>query len=134
MSLGSALSSLRERAPLSIEEYWDWVAVALFLLVTLDMLTTIFASVEYGPIAEVNPLVRWALGHGVGALAALNLVSVLAAVVLFRLLIGRLSRAPAPADRYLSRLVEVWLGLLVAAGLAVFANNLSVVVLGESLF
>ena len=34
---------------------------------------------------------------------------------------------------YLALAVELWLGLLVAAGLLVFANNLAVIVLGWSL-
>lgn len=132
--LSAVVAAARDRSRrLPVEEYWDWVAVALFLLVSVDMLTTVFASVEYGVVAEVNPLVRWALGHGMVALAVLNLVSVVAAAVLFWLLVGRLRRTPAPLRGYLSLLVEVWLGLLVAAGLAVFANNLAVVVLGESL-
>ncbi len=41
-----------------MEEYWDWVAVALFLLVTVDMLTTMFAAAALGPVAEANPLMR----------------------------------------------------------------------------
>lgn len=40
---------------------------------------------------------------------------------------------PARVRPYYGLLIEAWLGLLVAAGLALFANNLSVIVLGESL-
>lgn len=42
-------------------------------------------------------------------------------------------RTPNPADRYFTLPVEAWLGLLVATGLAVLANNLSAIILGRSL-
>ena len=61
----------------------------------------------------------------------------LAVVVLvtgcFRLLVERLRRTPAPANYYFALAIEMWLGFLVSVGLGVFANNLSVIVLGESL-
>jgi hypothetical protein len=56
------------RAPIAesrIEEYWDWIAVALFLLLTVDLLTTLAAARLVGADAESNPLMRWLLGRGV---------------------------------------------------------------------
>lgn len=114
-------------------EYWDWLAVALFLLLSVDTLTTLAAARLVGTGAEVNPIVQWALGRGVWALVALNLLALVVAVGLFARVTDRLESIPPPRDRYVGLLVEVWLGALVAAGLAVFANNLSVIVLGGSL-
>ena len=117
-----------------ISEYWDWVAVALFLLITVDMLTTIYATAVVGPVAESNPLVRWVLRQGPMAFAATNLVAAVLAVAFFYALVEMIRASPPPFDRYLALAVELWLGLLVAAGLAVFANNLLVIVYGGSLF
>lgn len=116
-----------------IAEYWDWVAVALFLLTTVDMVTTIYAAAAVGPGAESNPLVRWVLRQGPMAFAATNLVAVVLAVVFFYALVEMIRASPPPFDRYLALAVELWLGLLVAAGLLVFANNLVVIVFGLSL-
>lgn len=116
-----------------IQEYWSWIAVALFLLVTVDMLTTIVAASVLGTDAEANPLVRWALEQGIGTLVVLNLVAVVLAVGLFYALLELLQRMP---DRYqpgFALLIEVFIGLLLFAGLGVLANNLSAVLLGSSL-
>ena len=116
-----------------LEEYWDWVAVALFLLVTVDMLTTMFAAAALGPAAEANPLMRWALGRGPATLVAMNVAAVVLAVGFFYALREMLGRTPGRYRRPFSLLVEVWLGSLVFAGLGVLANNLSAVLLGASL-
>jgi putative Mn2+ efflux pump MntP len=120
-------------SPAFLEEYWDWVAVALFLLVTVDMLTTMFAAAALGPAAEANPLMRWALGRGPATLVAMNVAAVVLAVGLFYALREMLGRTPGRYRRPFSLLVEVWLGSLVFAGLGVLANNLSAVLLGASL-
>lgn len=116
-----------------IQEYWDWIAVALFLLITVDMLTTLYASVNYGLVIEVNPVVRWALARGPVVLAMVNVIAVVLVVILFSVLMERIRRTPAPYDKHFAIGVEIWLGLLIAVGLLVFANNLAVIILGGSL-
>ncbi|MFC6786023.1 hypothetical protein ACFQFH_08995 [Halobaculum halobium] len=116
-----------------VEEYWEWAAVALFLLVSVDLLTTMYAAAVVGPGAEANPLMRWALGQPLPVLVGVNLVAVALATVVFRGLMETYRMTPAGVRPYYGLLIEAWLGLLVAAGLALFANNLSVIVLGESL-
>jgi len=116
-----------------IEEYWDWFAVALFLFIPVDMLTTLGAVTEYGVGAESNPVMRWLLTEGLGVLLLVNLAAIVTVAYGFSALVRRTALSPAPYDRYLERAVEAWLGLLVAAGLFVFANNLSVIVLGGSI-
>lgn len=116
-----------------IEEYWDWFAVALFVLITVDMLTTMFAGRVVGHQAEANPLIRWALGQGVLTLTVINLVAAVVAVTVFYNLIQILKRTAPPYDRFLEVSIEVWLALLISTGLFVFANNLMVIVHGRSL-
>jgi hypothetical protein len=116
-----------------VEEYWDWVAVALFLLLAVDLLTTLAAARLVGAGAESNPLMRWLLGRGILVVVGAHLAVVVLVTGCFRLLVGRLRRTPSPANRYFALAIEGWLGFLVAVGLGVFANNLSVIVLGRSL-
>jgi hypothetical protein len=47
---------------------------------------------------------------------------------------GLLEATDPPYDRYVAVTVQAWLGLLIASGLFVFANNLTVIVYGRSLF
>lgn len=115
------------------EQYWDWIAVALFLLTTVDMLTTIYAANLYGATAEANPLMRFFLTQGIGVLALVNLVAVVVVAALFYAVQRQAHRMRPPHDRYFALLVEIWVGLLVAIGLAIFANNLAAIVLGASL-
>ncbi|AUV81731.1 hypothetical protein C2R22_08780 [Salinigranum rubrum] len=115
------------------EEYWDWLTVALFLLVTVDLLTTLGAAARFGVGTEANPLVASLLSGPLWALVVTNLVAVVAAVGGFAAVL-RLLRETSPRLRAgFALTVELWLGLLVAGGLLVFANNLAVVVHGVSL-
>ena len=126
----------RYRGPLGpdrILEYWTWVAWALFLLVTLDMLTTLFAASVLGTGAEANPLMRWALERGLLTLLGLNLAAIVFVVALFYALVRTLERTPERYQWGFALVLEVWLGLLIFAGLVVFANNLSAIFLGRSL-
>ncbi|MFB6353888.1 MAG: hypothetical protein ABEJ92_07350 [Halobacteriales archaeon] len=116
-----------------IEEYWGWIAAALFLLVTLDVLTTIYAAHAVGLDAEANPLTRWLVRQGPAVLVGVNVAAVVLVGVLFYGLMELVRVTPDGRRRPLMRLIEAWLGVLLAAGLAVFANNLAVIVLGRSL-
>jgi hypothetical protein len=116
-----------------IDEYWEWVAVALFLLTAVDVLTTLGAAATVGVGREANPFVRWLLRRSLPALIAVNLLAVVAGTVGFRGVVVTLRRTPPWLRPYYVVVIEVWLGLLVAAGLVVFANNLVVIVFGESL-
>lgn len=115
------------------EEYWDWFAVALFLLITVDMITTMYAAWYIGPAAEANPLMRWAIHEGLVTVTLVNLTATIIAVLGFYILLELLESATEPYDRYLAAGVELWLGGLVAVGLFVFANNLFVIFHGHSL-
>jgi hypothetical protein len=116
-----------------IEEYWDWVAVALFLLITVDLLTSLYAAEVVGLEHETNPLMVWLLDQSLALVVAVHIAVLLVAVGLFALLFGLIERSQHRSRRILEVLTEVYLGLLVATGLFVFANNLSVIVLGRNL-
>ncbi|MEF8772141.1 hypothetical protein [Halodesulfurarchaeum sp.] len=118
-------------APLN--EYWEWFAVALFVLITVDMITTVFASWYVGPAAEANPLMRWALQQGLLTVTVVNLGAAVIAVGGFALLIQLVKGTNPPWDRYIAFGVETWLGLLIASGLFIFANNLFLIFHGRSL-
>ena len=114
-------------------EYWSWAAGALYILLTLDLITTLYAASIYGPSAEANPWMRWALQEGVETLVLVNLVALVILAILFYGMIELTVRAPERYQHTIALTFEVWLALVLAAGLLVFANNLSVIILGENL-
>lgn len=115
------------------EEYWDWVAVTLFVLLPVDLLTTLYAAAAVGPASEVNPVWRWALGRGTVTVVVVHLVALGLAVAFFYGIDEMVAASSGAAARWFPLVVEVWLAVLLAAGLFVFANNTAVVVLGRSL-
>ena len=121
--------ALQER----IEEYWGWIGAALFLLVTVDLLTTLYAASAVGVYAEANPMTRWLVTQGPAVLVGVNLAAAGLVVVLFYGLMELVRITPERLQPPFMRLIELWLGILLAVGLAVFANNLSVIVAGRSL-
>lgn len=116
-----------------LDEYWEWFAMALFVLITVDMITTVYAAWYVGPASEANPLMRWALGQGLVTVTLVNVLATVIAVGGFYVLMQLLRATEPPYDRYAALGVEVWLGLLIAGGLFVFANNLSVIFHGRML-
>jgi len=117
-----------------LDEYWSWLAVALFMLVSVDLLTTLLAAADVGVGAEANPVMAWLLRQSLPVLLAANLAAVVLAAVCFHALVAVMRNAPAGEARAVAVLVELWLGAILATGFAVFANNLAVIVHGSSLF
>lgn len=116
-----------------IERYWDWIAVSLFLLTTVDMITTIYAVYIFGIDSEVNPLMEWVLRQGILFLGVINLFVVFAVVGIFYLIIEIFRSSPDKYKKYYSVCIEIWMGLLVSMGLFVFSNNLLVIFFKASL-
>ena len=116
-----------------IGEFWDWIAVALFLLVPVDTLMTLFAARAVGVEGESNPVMAWLIQQGTATLIAANLAAVVLVVVFFYGVVEMLERSPPPVRPYFARIVEVWIAVLLVAGFGVFANNLVVIVFGVSL-
>lgn len=115
------------------DELWDWYAVALFLLIPIDLLTTVGAALSVGIEEEINPLMRWFLTQELSFIVLIHLIVVFLAVYGFWGVILAARRTLDPTDRYLTFMIEIWLGLLISFGLFIFANNMSVIVLGGSL-
>lgn len=116
-----------------IEEYWSWIAVSLFLLVTVDLLTSLSAAAVVGVGAESNPFMAWLLGQPLPTLVGVNVAAVVLVTVCFAGVMRMLRRTPERYARHFAFGIELWLGTLLAVGLFVFANNLSVIVHGASL-
>lgn len=117
----------------TVEEYWDWFAVAMYILIPVDMITTIYAAWSVGLDAEANPLIRWALNEGTSTLVAMNLVATVIAGVTFYVLMQVFDGTETRSNRLWAFGIQLWLGLLIAIGLYVFANNLVVIFHGRSL-
>lgn len=115
------------------ETYWGWYRLALYLLFSFDILTTLAATSIYGTRAEVNPIMVWLIERGPVALVVINLLALVAVVYAFSWVIDAIRSAPDPYDIVLELVVEAWLVFLVAAGLFVAANNTAVVLLGRSI-
>ena len=118
---------------LRLDEYWDWAAVALFLLLTVDLLTSLWAADVVGIEHEANPVMAWLLTQSLELIVLVHAGVLVLAVVFFYALFETARDLPAGYRRPVALSIEVFLGLLVAAGLFVFANNLSLLVLGSSL-
>lgn len=116
-----------------ITEYWSWLAVALFMLVSVDLLTSLFAAADVGLGAEGNPWMGWLLSQSVTVIVAVHLTVLVLCVTLFYGLVETIRRAPPRRAWVVALSLEVWLGLLLTVGFLVFANNVSVIVLGRSL-
>lgn len=115
------------------EKYWRWYRVALYLLFSLDILTTLWATAIYGTDAEVNPIMVWLIEQGIVATVAVNLLALVVVVFAFSWVLTAIRSAPDPFDIVLEIVVEAWLGVLVLVGLFVAANNAAVILLGRSL-
>lgn len=105
----------------------------MFLLLTVDILTSIGAAMRTDLDAEANPFMRWLFTQEIGLVVAVHLGVLLVAAGGFWALMYLRERTPEPIDRYFDVVIEVWIGLLVAGGLIVFANNMAVIVFETSL-
>lgn len=111
-----------------VGQWWFLFGVALFLLVPLDLFTTLLAVEAHGIGVEANPIMRWLFGHGLLAVMVVNLAIVGLAASLFHAALGRLRHSHPPYRRALTHVVNVWLGALLVTGVALVTNNLLVLV------
>lgn len=116
------------------DEWWDWLAVALFLLIPVDLLTTFFATAQYSLAGEANPVMAWLLRQHPIIIVVTHILAVILSAVIFYGIDMLIDTIPEDYQRAFALVIELWLGLLIVIGLAVFANNVSVIVLGEPLF
>lgn len=107
-----------------VERRWFWFAIALFLLLPLDLFTTLIAVGRYGIAVEANPIMRWLLQQGLVAVTAANLVVVGCVVYLFHAALNRIQHVQPSHRHAFIRLVDVWIGLLIIAGIVLVTNNM----------
>lgn len=113
---------------LDVRQWWVLFAVALFLLVPLDLLTTLVAVAKYGITVEANPVMRWLLQRGLLVTTTVNLIVVGVAIIMFHLAVERIRCVPPPERRVLTVGVNVWLAILIVSGIALVLNNLLAIV------
>lgn len=111
--------------------YWHLAGVAIFLLVPVDMTTTMYAAFVYGTDAESNQIIAWALNEGPVVFAGINLVGGFLVALIFYGLLTHMKESTHP--RVLGHAYEVWVTILIGIGLFVAVNNLTVVFLGQSI-
>lgn len=128
-SESDTLTKIESRIPL----YWRLAAVAVFLLVPIDMVTTMFAAYVYGSGAEANWIVAHAIEEGPVVFAGINLIGGFLVSLIFYGLIELIESSPHEHQRALGLAFEAWVTILIGIGLFVAANNISVIVLGQSL-
>jgi hypothetical protein len=116
-----------------IEEYWDWFTVALFLLLSVDLLTTFALISRYGLAGETNPVMVWLFNQGPIMIVGVHLVVAVVSTLLFSALLRMVQLTQPPYATPIEYIFEVWLGLLLVAGITIFSNNLSAIVYGQSL-
>lgn len=113
---------MQEIRNLQRRRWWGAFAVALFLLVPADLLTTLASVAVHGASVEANPLMRALIEHGLVAVTAANVLVVVVAVVAFDRAVDGI-QAAAPERRRLATGLELWLAVLLVGGVALVANN-----------
>lgn len=116
-----------------IGEYWWWIGGLLFLFVTVDLFTTVYAASVRGIGAEANPIVELLLRRGIPELVLAKLAATVVVVVLASGIMDLIRATDPPNDRILTLCFEIWIGVMFALGLGVVANNITVIFLGRSL-
>jgi len=114
---------MQEIRNLQRRRWWGAFAVALFLLVPADLLTTLASVAVHGASVEANPLMRALIEHGLVAVTAANVLVVVVAVVAFDRAVDDGIQAAAPERRRLATGLELWLAVLLVGGVALVANN-----------
>lgn len=111
-----------------VDTWWVWFTVALFLLLPLDLLTTLFAVAEYGVAAEANPAMELLLRQGFLAVVGVHLVVIALVVYLFHIVVARFRLSDRESRRLLSPIITAWIIMLNVAGVIVVTNNILLLV------
>lgn len=123
---------IRSPEPVDRESYWGWVAAALFLLLPVDLLTTLLCAAVVGADAEANPWMAWLLTQSPSVLVGVHVAVGTTAVAGFAAY-EALSRRSERFGDVMLHAARLYLILLVAAGFLVLWNNLSVLLFRRSL-
>lgn len=126
----------------SKEEYWSWFASALFLLITVDLITTFGAAARFGTDGEYNQFMAFLIESSTGTIIAAHLLIIILASSFFYALLEILdsndqvlSDTPSPNIPYPNTLLlDSFIAVLYSYGLFIFANNLYIIFNSQSLF
>lgn len=134
--------NLSLRKDRSKEEYWSWFASALFLLITVDLITTFGAAARFGTDAEYNQLMAFLLESSVEIIILAHIIVVILAASFFYALLEildsnkqLLSKNESETIPYPNTLLlDTFIAVLYSYGLFIFANNLSIIFNGKTIF
>lgn len=121
------MTSHRAEVEADVEQWWRWFALALFLLIPLDLFTTLLAVEKYGTAVEANPVMRWLLQQGLIAVTAANLLVVGLSIYLFHVAIERIRHISPSYFPMVTYAVQAWIGSLIVVGIVLVTNNLLVI-------
>jgi hypothetical protein len=107
--------------------WWAGFTLALFLLVPLDMFTTMLSVAQHGLGVEANPFVRYLLYRGVVELTLVNLFVVGVSVYAFHVAVETIRDASGLRGTVLELGVDAWLVVLMVGGTLVAVNNVATV-------
>lgn len=110
-----------------VVRWWRWFAVALFLLIPLDLFTTLLAVARYGTGVEANPVMRVVLQQGLVVTTVVNLLVLGVAIALFHAAVDSVRRVPLAQRGHFVTLINGWIGLLILSGSALVLNNVTAI-------
>lgn len=108
--------------------YWLWFAVALLLLLWVDLATTVAAADHYGLEAEANPVMRGLLEAGISMTLAIHLLVFAVALAGFGVIVNIGRRLDNAAARHYRLCCLGWIGVLLIGGIGVTLNNVLLVI------
>lgn len=131
----AASSELSKPTFRSKKEYWSWFAWVTYLLISVDLLMTSLATDLYGIEGELNPIVTEIFNAGLGFIIVSHLVAVIFCSLCFLVVLecfDESSSIISDSSEYIREspafVLDVWIGVVFGIGIAIFANNLLVIV------
>lgn len=116
-----------------LRTYRSWAALALFLLIPLDMVTTALAVRQFGIEATANPVVTLLLEQGWFVFLGAQVLGVAVVGAILALVLAVIKHTSDPLQGQLALVFEVWIGAMVSLGLFLFVNNFAAIVFQTSL-
>lgn len=113
--------------------HWALAAVALVVLVILDLVTSLYAAQVVGLEYEANPVMALVLAQPLELILAIHLAVLAVAAGLLYVMIEAVRSLHGTERVRAQRRIELFLVGLIAIGVVVVTNNLLVIGFGVSL-
>lgn len=117
------------------DEYWSWFAWMVYLLISVDLLMTSLAIDVRGIGGELNPFIIDMFQSGVEFVILGHLSVLIFSSVCFLIMLEAFDRSPgivSDSSDYIREhpaiALDVWIGTIFALGIALFTNNLLVII------